>query len=757
MLQLSPSQSLAAIDRPVELIMRSDLLVSERRLKGKTYYIVKDPLTLAHHQLWEEEFVLLRMLDGKTTLAQMKEMFTKQFTHSRLDLRRLQWLHGQFHRNGLIVSNGVGQSQELFRRESEQKWKLRRSQLSHWMAIRFRGFNPDSMLEAINKQTGWIFSPQFMLSSFLGILFTALFLLVNSTGVASRLPTIDEFITVNNGVWLFVAFCLLKIIHEFGHGMACKHFGGECNEMGVMLLLFTPCLYCDVSDSWMIQQRWKRAFIALAGIWFELIAASICAWIWWLSNPGTINSLAFHAMLVGSVGTLLFNGNPLLKYDGYFVLSDLWDRPNLGQNARQSLRDSVARFFMRNANPSNTDPTGRGTGLLIVYAILAAIYRGVLLVVILFVLFRLFQAARLELIGVFLIASVVAGAILRTTRPWVSAIATPNKLKHLRAGRVSIVAIAVIALIAAVIWFPLPARVSAPVFITTHDAENIVIIVEGNILNCVPEGTSVRKGDVIATLQSKELELNLASRRGELAQLRARLDGLESRRVDDNSVSPQIPTVREAIAGLEVEVQRLEAESERLIVKSPIDGTIVGSEHAAAPEQNNELRQWSGRPLAPENNGCFLKRGTTLCQVVPNAPRKGTLFLHQGQVELVRTGQKVHIKAQEHPQFTYTGTINEVGASEITEAPDEIIKSNLIPHRVDSAGKNRPSEPMFVASVDIERLSDTEPEKELMHQTIGEASIGIAPLSIGARLKRLIFETFALDPTVQQRSGQSSR
>ena len=131
-------------------------------------------------------------------------------------------------------------------------------------------------------------------------------------------------------------------MHEFGHGLSCKHFGGECHEIGVMLLVFTPCLYCNVSDSWMLPNKWHRAAIGAAGMYVELVLASIATFVWWFSQPGPFNYICLSVMFICSVSTVMFNANPLLRYDGYYILSDFLEIPNLRQKASTILNRSSA-------------------------------------------------------------------------------------------------------------------------------------------------------------------------------------------------------------------------------------------------------------------------------------------------------------------------------------------------------------------------------------------------------------------------------
>ncbi len=145
-----------------------------------------------------------------------------------------------------------------------------------------------------------------------------------------------------------------KVIHEFGHGLTCKHFGGECHEMGVMLLVLTPCLYCNVSDSWMLPNKWHRAVIGAAGMYVELVIASICTFVWWFSEPGLLNQLCLSTMFVCSVSTVMFNANPLLRYDGYYILSrPAWRFPTCGRRPATILSRKLGAWCLGLEEPDD--------------------------------------------------------------------------------------------------------------------------------------------------------------------------------------------------------------------------------------------------------------------------------------------------------------------------------------------------------------------------------------------------------------------
>ena len=750
MLQFASTQPFASSLRPVALRMRPDLIVRERRTGSRTYFVIKDPIRLSHHQLWAEEFALLQMLDGRTSFAAMKAAFTNKYPGSRLDSRLLQILHVQFHRNGLVISDNLGQADELQRRNEHLRSQLRWRRVRGWMSIRFRGINPDSALEYLDQRLGWCFELPALLGIAFFLVFTLIFFSIQGVSVLSSMPSINEYLNAHTIALLYLTFSGLKILHEIGHGLACKHYGGECNEMGLMLLIFTPCLYCDVTDSWMVESKWRRAMIASAGILFELIAASICMWIWWFTNPGIIHSLCFHAFLVGSIGTILFNGNPLLKYDGYFVVSDLLDRPNLSQQARRAVANGFAQFFMRDVPQMIADYSGRSNGFLWIYGLLSGVYRWGLCLVILFIVYKFFQILRLESLGVFLVFSAFAGWFYWILNAFWIFVRLPSRLCSLRTGRVSVSLLAAISLLVAVVWLPLPARLNSPAFLEVKDVRSVVVMVDGRLLRTQAEGASVHAGDEIAKLVSNELELSLVTRRGELSRQRARLVGLESRRGVDTIVASRIPTVQEAIAGLELEVQRLESDMEQLTLRAPVDGKIFSPIATKESRNPNEIQAWSGTPMDAENISCVLHRGTTFCEVGNPGSFQGRAYLTQSQVELVRPGQAVTLKSKALPSLSIRGTISEVGTAINPEIPLEIAVAGIVPSRPNRNGRLESVEPVFVARIEISAESLLGNDLLPLHHSIGWAVIQLDSQSLGNRIARFVFSTFAIDPTVQR-------
>ena len=212
----------------------------------------------------------------------------------------------------------------------------------------------------------------------------------------AKLPEFHQFFNVHNAFLLAAVLGVTKVMHEFGHGLACKHFGGECHEMGIMVLVLTPCLYCNVSDSWMLPNKWHRACIGAAGIYVELVLASICTFLWWFSEPGLLHNLCLNVMFVCSVSTVIFNANPLLRYDGYYILADLVEIPNLRQKATTILSRKLSEWCLGMEPPEDPFLPQRNQVFFALYSVAAAIYRWVVAFSICWFLYRLFSVVRSE-------------------------------------------------------------------------------------------------------------------------------------------------------------------------------------------------------------------------------------------------------------------------------------------------------------------------------------------------------------------------
>ena len=223
---------------------------------------------------------------------------------------------------------------------------------------------------------------------------------------------VPEFFTFKNVVYLWVALGFVKVIHEFGHGLSCKAFGGEVHEMGFLFLCFSPAMYCNVSDAWTLPNKWHRIIISFAGIYVELMIAAVATFIWW-NTPSQpfVNNMALSLMVVCSVSTVVFNGNPLMRYDGYYVLADWLEIPNLRDRANRYLQNLAMEHCLGiEVQPEQYMELTRRI-LFVVFAVVSYVYRWVVTFVILRFMATFLKPYKLEVISAMLAVGALASMI----------------------------------------------------------------------------------------------------------------------------------------------------------------------------------------------------------------------------------------------------------------------------------------------------------------------------------------------------------
>ena len=515
----------AAQDRSQDLpfVRRTDLVLREMNFGERVYWTVKDPVSLEFFQLREEEHFIFSRLTKGATVDSIISSFNRVFAPLRLSLSQFDAYIRTLLAMGLIVQRTGDASGLIERRDRVQRMSWIAT-LGNPLVIRWRGIDPSAMLNALYPLVRWCYRPSFVIASLMLMCFAVFWMLVQHEEFATRLPAMSAFISVHNLVWIAIALGLAKIVHELAHALTCKHFGGSCHEMGLMLLVFTPCLYCNVSDAWMMRNRWHRIAVSGAGIFVELLLAAGASLLWWASEPGVLNSICLNMMIVCSVNTLLFNGNPLLKYDGYYVLADLVGVPNLGARAKGRLADVLVRLTcgVQFANPRSFP--GRGDGLLVAYGIAAFIYRWTVLCLILWSLHQLLRPMGLVVIAQAITLSCGVTFLYSGFRSWR---ATARKLMSLPLRKVRLlVCLAVFSFGVHYAWnLPIPRYVTAPVTIEPTQVSTVYIEESGRIEKRSDQNTqagdAVRQGDVLAILENPELSREILELRERLEVLRA--------------------------------------------------------------------------------------------------------------------------------------------------------------------------------------------------------------------------------------------
>ncbi|TWT77628.1 putative peptide zinc metalloprotease protein YydH [Posidoniimonas polymericola] len=646
---MSPSTN----NRPLLLRARPDVVAAAVRVAGLPRWVVTDPVTLEHYDLSDQEYTLLGALREGVSLRDLQRVFETRFAPRRITLEQVWEFVSRLHRAGLAVSTAAGQGGRLVERRDD---RVRTERLWSWtqlLAIRLPGLRADGFITSLYGVVRWAFSPPALLLAIGLVLWAATIAVTDYAAFVAGMPAVAELARPGNVAALMLAAVGVKVLHELGHALACKHFGGRVHELGVLLLAFTPAMYCDVSDLWRLPSKRQRMLVTAAGIVTEVMLASLAAIVWRYTDAGLVHTAALNVMIVCTVGTLLINANPLLRYDGYYLLSDFTETPNLWQRSRDAVAALWGDWLRRHDVPR---PPIRPWWLP-VYGLASQVYLVLVLLGIVWALTVALHSYRLQNLA-YAIGVVAAAASL--SAPLRSAWRTgrdPIARRRLRRGRAGLTVV-IVAAIAAALWFvPIGFNAEGQATVALSDPAVVVTTTPGRIVSAVAAGQRVEAGDQIARLENPELTAELAALGGRLAEERLRLKQLGALRAHDRQASDQLPAAASRVEDLEHQLTQLEQEAERLVLRSPRAGVVVSSERRDADRDRTTLARWSGTPLSPSNRGAWLEVGASVCCVGEPASSQAEVLLTEDDIERVAIGQPVEIAWRQTPGVVAHGRV----------------------------------------------------------------------------------------------------
>lgn len=728
--------------RALTVRKRPDLSANRQRYQGTGYWVVKEPVGLQYFRFHDEEFFILNMLDGHVSLQQIKDGFEQRFAPQKITFGDLQQFIGMLHRSGLVISNSPGQGKALRERGRKKKNKETMGKFANVFALRYRGFDPEKILNAILPWFGWMFTIPALIFFSLLLLSSTLLLASQYETVYAKLPTFQQFFAADRWLILALTMAIVKVLHEFGHGLSCKKFGGECHEIGFMLLVFTPCLYCNVSDSWMLPNKWKRVWIGAAGIYVEMILASIAAWVWWFTEQGTtINDLCLNMMFLNVVSTVLVNGNPLLRFDGYYIVMDALEIPNLRQKSTEVLK----RWFQETCLglELQDDPflPTRGRFMFGLFTIASVIYRWVVVFSICWFVIKVLEPYGLQAIGRMVAVVGFAGLVAQPFIQTWKFCRTPGRLSKVKRTPVLVTLGIVGAVIAAVCYIPLPHHVDCAFEVRPSQAGAIYAGSPGRIVWTVDPKAYVEADQEIAQLRNPDLEIRLVELQGEQKVAEIELNNLRYRSRYEVALQAQIDTQKKLLDSIRSMRAKTEEEIERLTVRAKREGYVIPPPFREPQDTaDGRLPGWTGSPLEQRNRGAMLTADDVICEIGAPDSFEAVLIIDQGDVQLVREGQAVDMKLDSRRLETFSGMITEK-SNEPLESASMSMSSQTggdLQTEIDpTTGQIKPRNVSYQARVPLEM-----DEIPIRPGYRGSAKIHVDPMSLGNRLWRVIAKTF---------------
>lgn len=587
--------------------LRPDVRVRRHRYRGEVWYVIADGSTGQLHRFTVAAFDLIGRMNGTQSIGDIwKELVRKTGRDAPSQGEVIQLL-AQLHRADLLHTDVPPDIAELENRSRKRQTATFLAPIKNPLSIRLPLGNPDALLDHLQPLARLIFSPLGLLLWFLVIAAALLAGAIHYTDFTHNLS--DRVLSTGNLLLIALLHPLMKLVHELGHGLAAKAFGARINGIGIMLLILMPVPYVDASDAGLLANRYHRAIIAAAGMMFELFIAALAMFIWMIVEPGTLTrAVAFNVIVIGGASTLLFNLNPLLRFDGYFILCDLLQSPNLGtrSNAWWIWLAKQKLLGLTNAAPPRI---GRGeVALLALYAPLALAYRIVLGIGI-----ALFVAQAYFVIGVILGLLSLAQTLLWPLLKGLRYLAGDPELAERRMRAIGLTLAGIVALMCLVWLAPFPHKTSAQGVVWLPQGAHVRATATGYVteLHGVPD-QPVTFGSPLLTLNDPALHarLKVLEARARMLELQANAEWVTNRSASQVTEA-ELAQARRA-------VEHLREQRDRLQITSKAEGHLT------------ILR-------ADDLPGRFVREGDVIGYVLPARSDTIRVVVEQAEADLIRS------------------------------------------------------------------------------------------------------------------------
>lgn len=604
--------------------LRAGVQVQRQRHRDQLWYQLADTATGRRHRVNAAAYRFIGHLDGARTTGEVWDTLIEHDSDSALTQDDAIRVLGQLNAAGLLQCELTPDIERLFRQYREQV-KRRRWLALNPLAIKVSLFNPTRLLKACEPWQKYLFQPYIFLLWLLvtvpALLLTAYHWPALSAFAAAHLDS-PRYLLIG-----WIAFPLIKAVHEMGHGLAVRHLGGEVKDVGFTLFVMVPAPYVDASAAAGFSNRWHRALVSGIGIMVELFIAAIAFYVWLNVQPGWISDSAFVVMLIAAVSTVLLNGNPLLRFDGYHVLCDALDLPNLDTRSRAWWSNLLLRRVFGMDMPALPLAHAERKWLLL-YAPLAFIYR-----IYISLMIALWVSVKSVFLGALVAVAAFIMLLLMPAKGLLNAI-TQNAQGAQRQRSLRRLWMVVAAAVLLFVVVPMPYGTVAEAVVWLPEQAEVRAQTDGFVEGLqVRDGDAVKPGQVLAALDDPVLLAKQAEARNRLLALRVQyFNTLQSDRSQAQNFS-------EALAHAEAEVAHIDFRVAQLEMRSQLAGRMVIARQDDMP-------------------GTYLKRGQPLGYVfAPGAVMLRAVVADEDAALVRQRTRKAQVWLEERPGVRLNGNV----------------------------------------------------------------------------------------------------
>lgn len=585
-------------------VLRAQVRMHRHTYRGQRWHVVQDLTTGQFLRFDALAYSAISLMDGVRTVDEIWHSLVREHADSAPSQDDLIKLLTQLYQANLLRTDQRADVTELVERGERNRWNKLKSMFMNPLSVRLPLFSPDRALSiVVSAVPSWVWA--------VGLALWALLIGVGAITVAMHWPALTDDLsaqvfTPEKMLWLVLIFPILKAIHEFGHCLALKALGGTVHEVGLMFLIFVPVPYVEASQSYTFASKWQRMLVGAAGMVIEIGVAALCVLLWVDASPGLAKSVLHQTLILASVTTVVFNANPLLRFDGYYILSDWLEMPNLANRANKVVQSWVKRrlFGVEETPPQETAAELRW---LVPYALSSHVYRLMVTFTIVFMV-----AERYLGVGLVLAAWSVWNSLLKPVYNYAQYLVMDPALQGRRRRAVTVTGLTLATTGALAFGVPVDSATTAEGVVWASEQSRVRVPVA-----CFGDRQFVKPGDRVKTGQP----LFVCSDPGyqaEVAREEARMDETQRK----SALARTVDRVQWSITQSQVQLQnerlnRARQRAKETVVVSPHDGWFVPASPALI-------------------EGRYLARGEVIANVVEREHLSMMAVVSQGSVDMVR-------------------------------------------------------------------------------------------------------------------------
>ncbi|MBF0436313.1 MAG: HlyD family efflux transporter periplasmic adaptor subunit [Magnetococcales bacterium] len=645
--------------------LRSDLTIRKIAKQGDVTYVVKDPDSLSYYRFDEAQYLMLTLFDGKRTEAQLLEAFDVASDDYVYDQDSLNYLIGSAKDFKLLERTREEEQTALFEKLRERRKRSLLQAQGSLLMMRFKLVNPKAFFDLILDKVRFIWTPWGVRFSMVIIAFAVYVAISQGARFLNDFEQVFFFSKQGGLNFLYIWCVALGAIafHEIGHGLTCRNFGGDVDEMGFLLLAFQPCFYCNVNDAWLFKDNRQKIYVALAGVWFELVLSAFGVFIWSMTDIETfIGRISFILVTVATASSLFLNLNPLMKFDGYYILSDWLEMANLRQNSIDWFSFILKTRVFRLKVDQPLHPTPKERRVYFTYGMLAVVYLTASLSGLAFLGYKLVGEAWGTvgiLVFLFLVAKLVkmmTGSWLSTIKEWLVMVFISSKPR-----RIVSVTLATGLVLLLIFWAPpvvimSKGKVSAESIPVNAPETGFVTVVNVNRDRTLPPEAAKS----LFVMKSPNLEL-------EIVQSQSQMNSLA---LDRNAAIN-----KRDMAGL----RHFEIKNQAAVEKLAGAKSRQNSLNIPAPPG-----QWEVDGPPPETlKGRYFSRGDVVVTLIPAKERRFDCVLEQSDLSNIGVGDWARIKLTGAADRIYTGSVRQITPVSKLDGPTRQFQVRIAVHLSD--------------------------------------------------------------------------